>query len=128
MDITFEICVNGKGEKKRVKIFNNGKEIGSIFTPAGSGEDEATAIQVCGFDYAYDLWGCGRYIGEKDGKAKKDIQLMFNPDSKRENITDINCEACFNEPCTCDNKGDLSAPNVHITHGERVRLWRRSCK
>jgi hypothetical protein len=45
---------DGKGERK----------IGHIFSPSGSGENITNAIQVCGFDEAFDLWGCGIF-GER---------------------------------------------------------------
>ncbi len=37
------------------------KKIGNIFTPSGSGESSKNAIQVCGFNEAFDLWGCANY-------------------------------------------------------------------
>ena len=68
--------------KKEILIFGisiNGdkKEIGRIFTPAGSGETSVNAIQVCGFDHAYDLWGCGVYGDKLTNKMKKDIQIIW---------------------------------------------------
>ena len=80
-------------------------EIGHIFTPAGSGEDTLNAIQICGFEEAYDLWGCGVY-GEKIGNnviAKKDIQLLFKDYiNVRSNHYNQECVRCYNYPCTCE--------------------------
>lgn len=52
-------------------------EIGHIFTPSGSGETNLNAIQICGFDEAFDLWGCGVYGDVKTKQMKKDIQLCW---------------------------------------------------
>ena len=54
------------------------KDIGHIFTPAGSGETNLNAIQICGFDEAFDLWGCAVYGDKKSGVMKKDIQLGWH--------------------------------------------------
>lgn len=140
------------------------KQVGEIFTPGGSGECHQNAIQICGFDEAFDLWGCANYqtyklksngteyeyvkpesfslppsiidafdtdtrekliqIARKDYVAEckrvqgkkikiqlKDIQLKFPYPSesfKREEHFDLKdnyCWGCFNEPCTCENKG-----------------------
>jgi len=53
------------------------KEIGHIFTPSGSGKTNLNAIQICGFDEAFDLWGCGVYGDKKTQRMKKDIQLAW---------------------------------------------------
>ena len=53
------------------------KEIGHIFTPSGSGGGNVNAIQICGFDEAFDLWGCGVFGDKATGKMKKDIQLIW---------------------------------------------------
>ena len=68
--------------KKEILIFGvdergQRKEIGHIITPAGSGETFVNAIQICGFDWAYDFWGCGVYGDKATGKMKKDIQLLW---------------------------------------------------
>lgn len=68
--------------KKEILIFGinvagERKEIGRIFTPAGSGETDINSIQICGFDIAYDYWGCGVYGNKATGKMKKDIQLNW---------------------------------------------------
>lgn len=62
------IGINEKGERK---------EIGHIFTPSGSGQPFINAIQICGFDEAFDLWGCGVFGDKATGKMKKDIQLIW---------------------------------------------------
>ena len=52
------------------------KLIGHIFTPSGSGEDTLNAIQICGFEEAFDLWGCGIFgeeITEKRSYTKREI-------------------------------------------------------
>lgn len=54
------------------------KDIGHIFTPSGSSNDNLNAIQVCGFDEAFDLWGCGVYGDKSTGQMKKDIQLCWH--------------------------------------------------
>lgn len=54
------------------------KEIGQIFTPSGSGKRNSNAIQICGFNEAFDLWSCGIYGNKVTGKMKRDIQLMWN--------------------------------------------------
>lgn len=77
--------------KKEILIFGidvagNRKEIGRIFAPAGSGETHINAIQICGFDHAFDFWGCGVYGDKATGQMKKDIQLMwFNNYDKMDN-------------------------------------------
>lgn len=83
MKIEFEI---GK-DNQEVLIKSSNKVIGRIFTPAGSGETTLNAIQVCGFEEAYDLWGCGVY-GEKVKYAEpitkekeKRIRSMINSDA-----------------------------------------------
>jgi len=68
--------------KKEILIFGidekgNRKEIGHIFTPAGSGSLNINAIQICGFDWAYDYWGCGVYGNKATEEMKKDIQLIW---------------------------------------------------
>lgn len=101
--------------------------VGHIFTPSGSGQDNKNAIQVCGFSEAFDLWGCGifakpktktegyEYVrdgnGEKVFEMAKDIQLLF--DSETLPITDLVCDycwSCFNNPCTCEIKVKYSNP------------------
>ncbi len=63
-------------------------EIGRIMTPAGSGGGNINAIQICGWDEAYDIWGCGVYGDEATNKMKKDIQLIwFNNYKKMDDNT-----------------------------------------
>lgn len=88
-------------DEQHIKIIGiaDGKEheIGQIFTPSGSGENNRNAIQVCGFTEAFDLWGCGIFATPKtnqggcyeyDDKGKKiyeqvkDIQLKFDIETK----------------------------------------------
>lgn len=68
--------------KKEILIFGvdikgNRKEIGHIFTPAGSGGGNINAIQVCGFDEAFDLMGCGVYGNKETQEMKRDIQMIW---------------------------------------------------
>ena len=103
------------------------KEIGCIFTPSSSGGNILNAIQICGVDEVFDFWGCSRYIKPKDVKQSiidvlenkkpaynqaKDIQIMFTMNTepadykKRRLEFRHDCLACFNNPCTCENKID----------------------
>ena len=59
-------------EKKIMILNENEEEVGHIFTPAGSGNDNTNCVQICGFTDAFDLWGCGIF------KGTKDIQLLFD--------------------------------------------------
>lgn len=47
-----------------IHVLLHGKEVGRIFTPGGTSHDIQNAIQVCGFEDAFDYWGCGVY-GER---------------------------------------------------------------
>lgn len=110
MKITFELEGNQK-----VNIMADNKKIGHIFTPAGTCEDKKNAIQICGFDEAFDLWACGLF-NDINGNPKKDIQLMFSKNSfyfkDPSNINrDIvhcdfstDCLKCFRPKCSCDCK------------------------
>ena len=64
----------------RVFIMDGDKIIGEIFTPSGTMHDKTNGIQICGFDTFVEFWGCGHFGSDKD-HAKKDIQLIFKPDS-----------------------------------------------
>lgn len=118
MEIKFKLI-----DEKHIKIINEkGEDIGQIFCPAGSGELYNNAIQICGFEDAYDLWGCAcyerpsfdeqriTYKTDKNGKKiyeqVKDIQLRFSEESRRgytsENLS--HCYRCYNDPCTCEVK------------------------
>ena len=104
------------------------KEIGRIFTPSGSAKKDSCSIQVCGFDYAFDLWGCANYATriknmlKDDIHAKKDIQLMFckpsiktkNPRISGFNIMDAinNCSKCYSMPCKCSELKIYSKPEI----------------
>ena len=108
------------------------KNVGCIFTPSSSAHNIKNAIQICGISEVFeifDYWGCSRYIQPKDlnntpkriidalenKKEKfiqmKDIQIMFDfgtepSDYKKRDLNlDRDCLGCFNNPCTCDNKG-----------------------
>jgi hypothetical protein len=67
-----KILIMGINEK------GNKKQIGQIFTPSSSAENNLNAIQICGFDEAFDLWGCGVFGDKETGEMKKDIQLCWN--------------------------------------------------
>lgn len=120
MDIEFEL-----EDKNNVRVIavqdGERKEVGHLFTPAGSGHYIKNAIQVCGFSDAYDLWGCAVFARKSD-KDKvvarlinnydpyiqvKDIQLMFDFDTEqhhtRHSKMGMDCLGCYNDPCTCDN-------------------------
>ena len=79
----------------------DGKEIGHIFSPSGSGHTDINYIQICGFSESYDLWGCGIY------KGFKDIQLLFDGKKMPGEPTNAfdNCLKCFMEPCQCEVRG-----------------------
>ncbi len=112
MKITFEL-----ESSEAIKILGDGKEIGHIFTPAGSGHDAQGSIQICGFEEAFDLWGCGIFgekVSENTFKMKKDIQLLFTP---YENLTDggirnysKDCCRCYSLPCVCEVKHPADLP------------------
>jgi hypothetical protein len=101
--------------------------VGHIFTPGGSGHTIKNAIQICGFDEAFDLWGCAMFGGpvwkgldkqfvqarrrngrfsdrDRDEKIaqKKDVQLLFSMETKEHNKWSKNCYKCYNNPCTCE--------------------------
>lgn len=102
------------------------KHIGDIFTPSGSANNCMDAIQICGIVEAFDYWGCARFqipIDFNDPKKRivdsmkgnedriiqtKDIQLQFSFHSEKtsRSVDFDNCLACFNKPCTCENKGN----------------------
>jgi len=65
-------------DNKHINIINeeDGRIVGRIYTPSGTGEYIENAIQVCGFSRAFELWGCGVF-GDDKGKALQDIQLSF---------------------------------------------------
>ena len=80
--------------------------IGNIFTPSGTGHDTPSSIQVCGFDRAFDLWGCAIF-SDGEGHPKQDIQLLFNKNSTKDSIkghSKPDCDKCYYEKdkCQCD--------------------------
>lgn len=101
MTITFK-----QVDEQHVDVLFNGKKVGHIFSPAGSGSNVLNGIQVCGFEVAYDYWGCGVF-GERKGDnviAKRDIQLIYSEyDVVQPRHLNYNsdCLRCYNEPCTC---------------------------
>lgn len=114
-DMPVEYHSKGKDDKghyigtiksKDVRIMNGDKQIGRIFTPSGTGRNTPNAIQVCGFEDVFDLWGCGVFQDNK-GNPKKDIQILFNKNShsgtlKGFDFTD-DCSKCFHpeKECKC---------------------------
>lgn len=49
-------------DEQNIDILLDGKKVGHVSTPASSLHDNS--VQICGFDEAYDLWGCGIF-GER---------------------------------------------------------------
>ncbi len=99
---------------KSVKILKNGKEVGEIFTPSGSGHDVVDGVQICGFSEAFDFWGCGNYEGFKD------IQVLFSGQRLKGKHTRASfgeCVRCYMNPCACEVKRTL--PNKD----EKVGKW-----
>jgi len=96
-EITFELEHN-----KKVKIMQNGKEIGHVFTPGSSGSNYLNCIQLCGFTEAFDYWGCGIF------KGFKDMQFLFDPKYGRMEGTHTHnmtkCCKCYMDPCQCEVK------------------------
>ncbi len=133
---------------KIIGVQNNEEhEIGCIFTPSSSAENITNAIQICGFSEAFDFWGCARYVQPRDINNTrkricdalehkgadfvyaKDIQLMFNFETIKSTKTPKfgECFACFNNPCTCENKGNhkkISPYNVKREEMLKGRLER----
>lgn len=164
MEIKFKLI-----DEKSISIIgiedNVEQEVGCIFTPSGSGHNITNAIQVCGLTEAYDLWGCARYRQPKDltklsqrrvidalkGEKEKfiqskDIQLMFNMETIPADLSKIECEGCYNNPCTCENKDNhkhispynvkregelqdiieyLDDGKIHLTYEEREELLKK---
>ncbi len=77
-------------------INDDGKKIGHVFTPSGSGGNSTNAIQVCGFSDAFDFWGCGVF------KGFKDIQLLFDEKPLKGSPDIDRCPRCFMSGCQCD--------------------------
>lgn len=128
MKITFK-----QVNDQHIDIMSGDKKVGHIFSPGGTGEHVTNAIQVCGFEDAYDLWGCGLFsekfeekkdrdprqieylknkgiVPDKDyvihsrNVHKKDIQLLFKDYDNQGFSNGMYCPGCYNEPCTCDSK------------------------
>jgi hypothetical protein len=97
-------------KKILIKDENTGKIIGDITSPSATIVGSTSAIQVCGFDYACQLWGCGKfgYLDKtsKNYHAKKDIQLLFTNYSITDELykTDAinHCIKCYSKPCKCN--------------------------
>lgn len=95
-----------KVSDKHIDVVLDGLNVGRIFSPSGSSYEITNAIQICGFEEAFDLWGCGLY-GEINGnvkRMKKDIQLIFTPYENAEQkglLAHMGCERCFSAPCIC---------------------------
>lgn len=124
MEIKFRLV-----RETEVEIISEGKVIGRIFTPSSSGDDITNAIQVCGFEEAFDLWGCGIFRDIKTGKAKKDIQLRFstyNTMKPHEAVrtSTRNCERCFNNPCNCETPKEEKNPFI-VYRAENCVLEKR---
>ena len=99
MNITFNFV-----NECNIEIVSNKKIIGRIFTPSGTSRDMPSAIQVCGFDNAFDLWWCGIF-SDDNGNPKQDIQLIFNDNSTSENLTTYSgCDRCYypKDKCQCN--------------------------
>lgn len=128
MKITFE-----QKNEKEVLIKSNGKTIGRIFTPSGTSHNKLNAIQVCGFDRAFMLWGCGVFADEKTGKQKQDIQLLYNENSEGVSgsfAVNSDCGRCFNKQvpmgdylpgrkCSCDELEIAKEKDLDIEKEEK---------
>lgn len=85
-------------------------EVGAIFTPTAN--DYTNAIQVCGFEEAFDLWSCGNYqrprtknhVMDSEPHRMKDIQLKFNFETIKKDMDNLDniCLKCFNRECSCE--------------------------
>jgi len=85
-------------DEKHIQILDesNDNVIGRIFTPGGTCEDKPDGIQICGFDKMVEFWGCGMFGDEHNKNAKKDIQLLFKPNSRPARINvDLGQEICM---------------------------------
>lgn len=134
MKITFELV-----NEQYISIIADGKKVGHIFSPSGSGEDVTNAIQVCGFEEAFDLWGCGVFGEETSEEVilksgtykksnyimKKDIQLLFKAYDKANTRGSMNWDCkCYNKPCTCEVK-DQRIPYI-VKWGQDLKLEKKS--
>ncbi len=118
MKITFEL-----ENEQNVRILGDGKEIGQVFSPAGTSRDKPNAIQVCGFESAFNLWGCGVY-SNKGGLPRQDVQLLFNKDtfnkpSKYLGLSlNLLCHKCYY------SKKDCKCKDVRIKTEDELTLER----
>jgi len=67
--ITFEL-----ESPNQIRIMLNGKEVGQVFAPADTKYETENTIQICGFDEAFNYWGCGIF-GEKV-PSKVDYEMI----------------------------------------------------
>ena len=109
-----------KSENKVIVLDDEEKEVGHIFSPAGTVENCMNAIQICGFTEAFDLWACGVY------EHKKDIQLLFD-NRNIEGVFDpspTGCLKCFHNPCQCENDkfGDITKLMLALNAEQRERF------
>jgi len=106
MKITFDLI-----DEQNISIIGDGKLIGQIFSPSGTLKDCPNSIQVCGFESAFDLWGCGVF-SDSNGNPRKDIQLLYDKDTKfkgakyfdKLSINEL-CHKCFfpKTDCRCSD-------------------------
>lgn len=133
MKITFELV---NEQEIRIKDKDNAKVIGRIITPAGTLGDVPNAIQICGFDFAYELFGCGVIMGD-DKLHKKDIQLLFQPRKSdyfelhsKINLKDGKCMN-IEEDCSCNELKvfkNIEAVEKFMGRREKVRLKKEILK
>ena len=100
MKITFKLI-----NEQHIDIMNEENKIGHIFTPSGTSHDKVDAIQVCGISQFFDAWGCGIF-NDKNGCPKKDIQLLFEPDTQDNISKAMGSDVCFRcfypkDKCRC---------------------------
>jgi len=115
MELEFQMV-----DEKQIKIiavtevngFVEKHEVGEIFTPSGSGHNNMTSIQICGFTEAFDLWGCAKYnklkvpgvVMTNQKEQVRDIQLKFDWETvlSEFHYVDTICSRCYNVPCSCE--------------------------
>ena len=86
-------------DKENIDILKDGKKVGHIFSPSGSGKDNVNCIQVCGFSELFDFWGCGVREGFKD------VQMYFGDNAmpgKHDVTSPDTCYRCYKKPCCCE--------------------------
>lgn len=116
--ITFELEHN-----QLVNIKRNGEKIGHIFSPGGSGHRHINVVQVCGFNEAFDLWGCAVFAN------KKDIQLLFDDQTLKGKsmfsdgcVMNEGCDRCFMIKCECENNNESMPFNLKREHDLKDRI------